>query len=1116
MKREDGPALSFELYPPRSSLSAEALRATIAELEPTRPDYVSVTAALAGDRRRQSIDLLRHLVDETDLKPLAHILSTGQNAAELEDLVEEIIALGVRGLLALRGDRPEGYSLREGELPFARHLVELIRRVEARGSAKLCAGRLAVGVAAYPVRHPESSSIHHDTEVLLAKQRAGADFAITQVYPDPEDYAGLVGRARANDVDLPLIPGILPVTSLRRYLRVCDLAGIEPNRELASRLESAGSFAERLAVGVDSAEEFARRALDAGAPGLHIYTFNEHPAALELVDRLGLRRGTPLKHPSVDRKQREEITVTETNAPNPITDESPSATRGRPFPGASILGYPRIGRDRELKKALESYWASGSGSRELTESVDALRARDVRRLADLGLTQDSSIPASFALYDQVLDAILATGAVPTRFADLADEDGRLDRDASFVLARGDEARGPLEMTKWFNTNYHYLVPEIGPQTPFAADPRELIGQFRAGNGDSDTPLRPALLGPVSFLLLSKADDAAPEGFDPLDRLDDLVEVYRRLIDQLSAEGAQWIQIEEPALVTEHHRSDLAGRIRDAYRHLTAARTPNDPSILVATPYGDAEDLLEPLVDAGVDAVHVDLVSGPDGGRLREPSADQLALFTSADAPVLVAGVVNGQNIWRTDLRRTLALLEELHEAGARVSVSTSTSLIHVPHDASREDRLNDQPLRWLAFADQKVGETVILAKGLAEGSEAIADHLEASDEAIRHRAEARGTRDADVRERVSGLTEADCHRETAEERQRKQASDGIAANLPDVPTTTIGSFPQTADIRSVRADYRAGRLGEAEYVERLKQEIRSVISLQADLGLDVLVHGEPERNDMVQYFAENLDGFDVTRYGWVQSYGSRCTRPSILWGDVSREGPGVRGEAITVPWISYAQSLTTKPVKGMLTGPVTILAWSFVREDQPLADTAQQVALALRDEVEDLERAGIGVVQVDEPALRELLPLRERDRPDYLDWSVRSFRIATSGVRAETQIHTHLCYSEFGEVLSAIDALDADVTSVEAARSRMELLDPLADIGFERGIGPGVWDIHSPRVPTVGEIEDLLSAASRAIPRDRLWANPDCGLKTRGYEETTAALARLVESARRLRAAVTV
>ncbi|MCP3426155.1 5-methyltetrahydropteroyltriglutamate--homocysteine S-methyltransferase [Rothia sp. AR01] len=784
------------------------------------------------------------------------------------------------------------------------------------------------------------------------------------------------------------------------------------------------------------------------------------------------------------------------------TAATPATPAGVPFPAATVLGYPRIGPRRELKKALERSWAGTLDAEGLTAEVGALRAATVDRQRELGLTEPAAVPASFALYDQVLDAIVATGALPARFSDLAGSDGVIDRAASFVLARGDVARGPLEMTKWFDTNYHYLVPEIGPETRFSPNAAELLAQAAAGEG-----LRPALVGPVTFLLLSKAEDSAPEGFDPLSRLDDLLPVYRELISELGRAGATWVQLEEPALVADQDRGDLAGVVESAYRRLAADRAESDPALFVATPYGDAEDLLAPVARSGVEAVHVDLVRGG-------LTAEQTALFTGEGAPALVAGVVNGRNIWRADLDAALTRLEGLRDAGARVSVATSTSLFHTPHDLEQETALPEERRRWLAFADQKIREVAVLARGLAEGREAIAAELDDARAALEQRAAARSTRDAAVRERAAALTESDWHREPAEERRAAQAADGVAGGLPAIPTTTIGSFPQTAEIRAARAAHKAGRLDDEQYVGRLREEIRDVVALQEELGLDVLVHGEPERNDMVQYFAENFDGFDVTDHGWVQSYGSRCTRPSILWGDVSRSGEGLRGEAFTVPWIGYAQSLTERPVKGMLTGPVTILAWSFVREDQPLGETADQVALALRDEVADLEAAGIGIVQVDEPALRELLPLRRRDHADYLDWSVRSFRVATSDVRPSTQIHTHLCYSEFGEVLSAIDALDADVTSVEAARSRMELLDPLQEAGFDRGIGPGVWDIHSPRVPTVDEVSTLLGAAAEVIAPDRLWANPDCGLKTRAYPETKAALTHLVEAAGRVRAEV--
>ncbi len=1166
------PSLSYELFPPRGPAAQDALLRTLDALAPTAPDWVSVTTGVQADRRAGCLDLLEHLVHHTLYRPLAHVIATGSTRGQLRELTARILDLGVRGILALRGDRPPGYVPGPEELPFARHLVELVREVEREHRAHLGAGRLAVGVAAYPVRHPESPSALHDIEVLLAKERAGADFAITQVCQDPQDHVRLRARAEQAGVGLPLVAGILPVTSLRRYERVCALAGLAVDERFAHRLETAESETQRRRVGVARAREQALAALDAGAPGLHLYTFNEHPAALELLEVLDLPRPSPTPRPPLGRrspvetarghlpsgsqpldeeilpapateKQRhpgppdrsrhpdhphtrdtrsdaEETTVSTTDRTAEHTEERAAlSTHGAaacPFPAATVLGYPRIGPRRELKRALERRWSGNADAADLASEVTALRVRTVARLRELGLTGCSAIPASFALYDQVLDAIVATGAVPARFHDLADEHGRLDREASFVLARGVAARGPLEMTKWFDTNYHYLVPEIGPETPFAANPEELKGQVYAGTySPADAAaLRPAVVGPVTFLLLAKPEDSAPAGYDPLDRLEDLLPVYSELIAALGCTGVRWVQLEEPALAADQDREDLPELVERAYRVLSEARAAEDPALLVTTAYGDARELLPVLARTGVEAVHADLASGRRG--LRRLTAEQLEPFLAPQAPALVAGVVDGRNVWRTDLPGALDLLEELTEAGARVRVGTSTSLLHVPHDLEAETALPGHARNRLAFADQKVQEVLILARGLAEGREAIAEELAAAEASPTE--PGRSTPDAGdpgldaaVRSRAAAVGPQDRRREPGQVRRDIQRERGAAAGLGPVPTTTIGSFPQTPEIRRARAEHRAGRLSEEGYRDRLREEIARVIRLQEELGLDVLVHGEAERNDMVQYFAEHFEGFSATEHGWVQSYGSRCTRPSILWGDVSRKGEGVRGEAFTVPWITWAQSLTERPVKGMLTGPVTILAWSFVREDQPLAVTADQVALALRDEVRDLEDAGIGIVQVDEPALRELLPLRREDHAAYLEWAVQAFRLATSGVRAETQIHTHLCYSEFGEVLAAIDALDADVTSVEAARSRMELLAPLAESGFDRGIGPGVWDIHSPRVPAEEEIRDLLQAAARVVPADRLWANPDCGLKTRGYPETEAALRHLVAAAAAVR-----
>ncbi len=501
-----------------------------------------------------------------------------------------------------------------------------------------------------------------------------------------------------------------------------------------------------------------------------------------------------------------------------------------------------------------------------------------------------------------------------------------------------------------------------------------------------------------------------------------------------------------------------------------------------------------LAATDVEAIGIDLVRG------NVPTETVAGLETKT----LVAGVIDGHNIWRADLDAKLAILEQLEGLGAAaVTVGTSTSLFHVPHTTTDEPALDDTLKSWLAFADEKVAEVVTLAEGLTEGREAVHEQLLAATDAVNSRRTAPGVVVPAVRERAAALTEDEFTRGPFAERKTAQAA---RLNLPPLPTTTIGSFPQTGEIRKARAAFGKGELTEAQYDDEMKAEIRRVVELQEQIGFDVLVHGEPERNDMVQYFAENLDGFAVTQNGWVQSYGSRCTRPSILWGDVSRPKP------ITVDWTSYTQSLTTKPVKGMLTGPVTILAWSFVRDDQPLGDTANQVGLALRDEIADLEAAGIAVIQVDEPALRELLPLRIEDHPAYLDWSVRSFRLSTAGVRADTQIHTHLCYSEFGQIMGAIDGLDADVTSIEAARSKMEILADIASAGYPRAVGPGVYDIHSPRVPSEAEVEELLTEAVKVIAVDQLWVNPDCGLKTRRYEEVAPSLEHILAATRAVRA----
>jgi len=760
------------------------------------------------------------------------------------------------------------------------------------------------------------------------------------------------------------------------------------------------------------------------------------------------------------------------------------------FPTATILAYPRIGRQRQLKRALEAYWAGRSSETELLEAASKLRQENLARLVELGLgASDASLADAPSFYDQVLDATVLLGAIPPRFA------GREGLDLYFALARGDEKVGPEEMTKWFDTNYHYLVPEIGPDTPlrFADDAvtRKFVQARQWGY-----VTRPVLVGPLTYLALAKADPATPD-FDPLSRLDEAVAAYEQALASLHEAGAPWVQLDEPALTSDnlsHPRAELAKLAVGVYERL--AKATNRPQILVTTPYGDASQAVGALAKTGVEAIHVDTLRG------------SLPKDADLSGVTLVVGAVDGRYIWRADLaalRQTLTAAQAL--GATKVAVATSNSLQHVPHDTALETwddpTLNENLHAWLAFADQKVQEVVTLARGLDEGWEAIDGEVAEATRVLEQRAAAPGVVRPEVRSRTAALTDADRAREPYLEREAAQAQ---RLHLPPLPTTTIGSFPQTTEIRKARAANARGELSDADYQERMREEIAAVIKLQEELGLDVLVHGEAERNDMVQYFAELLDGFAATRNGWVQSYGSRCTRPSILWGDVSRPA------AMTVGWSSYAQSLTDKPVKGMLTGPVTIIAWSFPRNDLPLGEIADQIGLALRDEVSDLEAAGIAAIQVDEPALRELLPLDAERHADYLDWSVGSFRLATSCVRPDTQIHTHLCYSEFGQIIDAIKGLDADVTSIEAARSKMEVVPELAEAGFDHGIGPGVWDIHAPRVPSQEELAQLIGLAADAVPVSRLWVNPDCGLKTRGYAETKASLENLVAATRQVRA----
>lgn len=770
------------------------------------------------------------------------------------------------------------------------------------------------------------------------------------------------------------------------------------------------------------------------------------------------------------------------------------------FPAATIVGYPRVGRFRELKKAQEAFWKGKATLQELQDTAADVQRTYFERVTAAGLKADNySIPATFSYYDQVLDVVRLFTLVPERLAEAKDARGLLDLPGYFALARGTETLPPLEMTKWFDTNYHYLVPEIGAGTEIKLNLEAIDEQLEVAK-QAGVKVRPQIVGPLTLLLGAKAEQGSAEDFSPIDRLDEFVAAYAQVLEQLAERGVEWVQLDEPGLTVDRaDNAKVAELAERTYRALAAGE--KRPQILVTSPYGSLRENLPALLGTGVEALHLDLVHGVYSKAELES--------VSAAGVHLVAGVVNGRNVWRADVRAALKTLEALPGASeGAVSVSSSTSLQHVPHDLALEDPA-EVPVDGLAFADQKVAEIALLARGLAEGEAAVEPELKAADEALaRFAADPRKHND-EIRARAAAVTAEDFDRPTIDVRRAAQAD----LNLPKLPTTTIGSFPQTAEIRRHRAEARAGKISAEELNGFLRDEIASVIALQEELGLDVLVHGEAERNDMVQYFAENFDGFATTRHGWVQSYGSRCTRPSILFGDVKRHGEGLRGEAFTVPWSSHAQSLSEKPVKGMLTGPVTILAWSFVRDDQPRRETANQVALALADEIADLEQAGIRIIQVDEPALRELLPLRRDEQPQYLDWSVNSFRLATSAVKDSTQIHTHLCYSEFNEIIDSINALNADVTSIEAARSHMELLADIPE-SFVSGLGPGVWDIHSPRVPSQEEIESLLKAAIGYGTIADLWVNPDCGLKTRDYEETKQSLRHLVDATKAIRASL--
>ncbi|MGW2341295.1 5-methyltetrahydropteroyltriglutamate--homocysteine S-methyltransferase [Streptomyces sp. NPDC001661] len=755
---------------------------------------------------------------------------------------------------------------------------------------------------------------------------------------------------------------------------------------------------------------------------------------------------------------------------------------------ATVYGYPRQGIGRELKKAVEGYWKGRVTADALRATAAELRRANRRDLDAAGI--DEVPTGDFSYYDHVLDTTVMVGAVPERHRAAVAADAL---DGYFAMARGTQDVAPLEMTKWFDTNYHYLVPELGPDTVFTADSGKQVAEFKEAR-DEGLAARPVLVGPITYLLLSKPAPGVAADFDPLTLLERLLPVYAEVLADLRAAGAAWVQLDEPALVQDRTAAELAAAER-AYRELGTAA--DRPKLLVASYFDRLGDALPILAKAPVDGLALDFTDAAAA------NVDALASVGGLPGKRLVAGVVNGRNIWVNDLEKSLATLGTLLGLADRVDVAASCSLLHVPLDATLERDIDPQIRRWLAFARQKTAEVATLAKGLTRGTDAITAELAVSRAALSSRAASPITRDPAVRARAAAVTVADTRR--TQPYAERAAAQRAHLGLPLLPTTTIGSFPQTAELRAARADLRAGRTDTAGYEERIRSEIRDVISFQEKTGIDVLVHGEPERNDMVQYFAEQLTGYLATQHGWVQSYGTRYVRPPVLAGDISRPA------AMTVRWTAYAQSLTGRPVKGMLTGPVTMLAWSFVRDDQPLGDTARQVALALRDEVNDLEANGTSIIQVDEPALRETLPLRAADHAAYLQWATEAFRLSTAGVRPDTQIHTHMCYAEFGDIVQAIDDLDADVISLEAARSHMQVARELAAHGYPREAGPGVYDIHSPRVPSPEEAAALLRTGLEAIPAERLWVNPDCGLKTRAWPETRASLEHLVAAARTVR-----
>lgn len=750
------------------------------------------------------------------------------------------------------------------------------------------------------------------------------------------------------------------------------------------------------------------------------------------------------------------------------------------------LGFPRIGANRELKFALEKYWKGESSQSELTELAAGLRQKHWQQQSGLDLTP----VGDFSFYDQVLDTSFTLGHIPARVEGLAGD----ELDNYFRVARGRSANDSGcqcvhagEMTKWFDTNYHYIVPEFTADTRFELNPERLLAQLTEAKTQG-VAAKPVLIGPVTYLWLGKEKDNS----NKLDLLDQLLPVYEQLLTLLADKGVEWVQIDEPILVTELS-AEWQQALSKAYQSLNKGLV----KLLLATYFGELKENLSLAVNLQVQGLHLDAVRGRN-------EVDTVIAALPADK-VLSLGVINGRNIWKTDLNAVLDWLEPIaRDFGERLWVAPSCSLLHVPVDLNSEQKLDTEILSWLAFALQKLDELAVLSRALNDGRDSVSAELAANQAAIDSRRQSSRVHNPDVQAAVAAITPQLGQRQSPyADRIAKQTAH---LNLPAFPTTTIGSFPQTADIRQARLKFKKGDLDQATYVSQMKEEIARAVREQEALDLDVLVHGEAERNDMVEYFGEQLDGYAFSQFGWVQSYGSRCVKPPILFGDISRPA------AMTVAWTQYAQSLTEKPMKGMLTGPVTILNWSFVRDDQPRSVSCYQLALAIRAEVLDLEQAGVKVIQIDEAALREGLPLRRSEWQDYLNWAVESFRITANGVADETQIHTHMCYSEFNDIIASIADMDADVITIETSRSDMELLDAFDNFKYPNEIGPGVYDIHSPNIPTEAQMVKLMQQAAKRIPAERLWVNPDCGLKTRQWAEVVPALQNMVAAAKRLRA----